>query len=300
MDKSDLPLVSVAIITYNQRAFLKECIESVLMQGYPQLQIVVADDCSKDGTQDMLLEYDRKYPGIFTLELSPYNGGITKNSNKAHFACKGKYIFWMGGDDLMLPRKIHKQVEFMENNLDCTLCYHNLDVFESDSNEHLYYFNKLKKQKINGKIAESIKYRTFNGACSSVVRTEKSPKDGYNELIPVASDWLYWIESLANGGQVRYIDEVLGRYRRHSNNITKKINTLSQAEIDHLNTCNIVIAKYPQYTSEALYAYSEILFHLRKKLDYKNSVYVSLKISFRYKKAIALLIYLFTFGKVKV
>ncbi|ENA5601390.1 glycosyltransferase, partial [Escherichia coli] len=222
MTNNSYPLVSVAIITYNQKEYLRECIESILLQNYPNLQIVVADDCSSDGTQDLLLRYSQQYPNVFTLKLSEKNLGITANSNLAHFACRGKYIFWMGGDDLMLPGKIAKQVEYMENNPDCTLCYHNLDVFDSATKKNLYYFNHLKKQKINGTIREIIKFRTFNGACSTVVRKDKTPKEGFNELIPIASDWLYWVDTLANGGNIKYIDEVLGKYRRHDNNITKK------------------------------------------------------------------------------
>lgn len=152
MTNNSYPLVSVAIITYNQKEYLRECIESILLQNYPNLQIVVADDCSSDGTQDLLLRYSQQYPNVFTLKLSEKNLGITANSNLAHFACRGKYIFWMGGDDLMLPGKIAKQVEYMENNPDCTLCYHNLDVFDSATKKNLYYFNHLKKQKSMGQL----------------------------------------------------------------------------------------------------------------------------------------------------
>ena len=56
------PLVSVAIITFNQAEFLRECIESVLQQDYANLEIVVADDGSTDGTQEMLRDYDRNHP----------------------------------------------------------------------------------------------------------------------------------------------------------------------------------------------------------------------------------------------
>ena len=107
--ESNMPLVSVAIITYNQKEYLRECIESILEQDYDNIEIVVSDDCSTDGTQEMLKEYDRKYPNKFVLKLSDKNQGITQNSNLAHFACSGKYIAWMGGDDLMLPEKIKKK-----------------------------------------------------------------------------------------------------------------------------------------------------------------------------------------------
>lgn len=64
------PLVSIAIITYNQKEYLRECIESCLSQDYPNIEIVIADDCSTDGTQAMLRDYERAYQNKFVLRLS--------------------------------------------------------------------------------------------------------------------------------------------------------------------------------------------------------------------------------------
>jgi glycosyltransferase involved in cell wall biosynthesis len=297
MEEKNMPLVSVAIITYNQKDYLKECIESVLAQDYENIEIVIADDCSTDGTQDMLREYDKKYPNKFVLKLSEENQGITKNSNLAHFACSGKYIAWMGGDDLMLPGKIRKQVEYMEKNPECTICYHNLDVFQSETNKTLYYFNE--KYKYTGDVYTAVKYGTFNGACSTMIRTNKAPKKGFNETIPVASDWLYWVEALHNGGTINYIDEILGRYRRHENNITKKTDKINQNQLDHLNSCNIILSLNPNYYSAVMYKYSNDLLSLRYKLPYFKTTLRSFLISPNIKKFIRLGLYVFTFGKVK-
>jgi len=292
------PLVSVAIITYNQKRYLKECIESVLAQDYENIEIVVADDCSTDGTQEMLKEYAKKYPNKFVLKLSNKHQGITKNSNLAHFACSGKYIAWMGGDDLMLSGKIRKQVEYMEKNPECTICYHNLEVFQSETNEILHYFNE--KNKYNGDMKTAIRYGTFNGACSNMVRASKAPKNGFNEILPVASDWLYWIETLHNGGTIDYIDEVLGKYRRHANNVTKQENFITQNELDHLISCQIIMAKFPQYFSDVMFIYSKRLLGLRHKVNYLSCVWKSICLQPTIKAIIALIIYLITFGKVKL
>ncbi|MFW3355564.1 glycosyltransferase family 2 protein [Aliarcobacter butzleri] len=295
--KKENPLVSVAIITYNQKEYLKECIESILEQDYDNIEIVVSDDFSTDGTQIMLKEYDKKYPNKFVLKLSDKNQGITKNSNLAHFSCTGKYIAWMGGDDLMLPGKIRKQVEYMEKNPECTICYHNLEVFQSETNETLYYFNE--KAKYNGDVSTVIKYGTFNGACSNIIRASKAPKTGYNETIAVASDWLYWVETLGNGGTIDYIDEILGRYRRHKNNVTKNEKHIKQNELDHLNSCNIILSIYPEYSKEVFYRYSKNLIGLRHKLNYSDILFRSFCIYPSIKSFGGLLIYFLTLGKVK-
>lgn len=294
----DFPLVSVLIVTYNQKEYLKECIESVLNQDYENIEIIVADDCSQDGTQDMLREYNEKYPNKFILKLSEKNQGITTNSNLAHFSCNGKYISWMGGDDLMLSGKIRKQVDYMENNPNCTVCYHDLDVFESETNKTLYLYNE--KIKIDGALKEYIKNGVINGACSTMIRKDKTPKRGFNEFLPVASDWFFVVETLSNGGTINYIDEVLGRYRRHSNNITSKSTNITQNDLDHLNSCNIIISQYPQYFNEAIHRYAMNLIGIRHKVNYFDSIFKSFCLSPSIKSVGGLFVYLITFGKVKL
>lgn len=293
------PLVSIAIITYNQKEFLKECIESCLAQDYPNLEIVVADDGSTDGTHELLNDYDMQYPGKFILRLSKENQGITKNSNAAHFACKGKYVAWIGGDDLMLPGKISKQVEFMEKNPDCMICYHDLDVFDSETGRNLYSFSEKNKPR-EGTISVIIKYGVFNGACSTMVRSSSVPSEGYNELLPVASDWCYWIDTLAKGGEIRFLPEILARYRRHPKNVTAIKDRIGQNSLDHLNTCNYILGKYPEYTREALYCYSMNIRYLRKRLPYMTALLFVIRSSFDFKSLFAVILFIITFGRVKV
>ncbi len=294
-----MPLVSIAIITYNQKEFLKECIDSILIQDYKNIEIVVADDASTDGTQEMLLEFNRLHPNLFVLKLSGSNLGITKNSNIAHFACKGKYIAWMGGDDLMLPTKLSKQVAYMEANPDCTLLYHNLEVFYTDSKSIPHLLNS-KKNGREGDIRTLIKYGSFNGACSTMIRRSMAPKHGFDERLPIASDWLYWVESLGNGGDIRYLNEVLGRYRRHSNNVTSQKNY--NANLDHLNSCNILLASYPRYVKLILQRYSEnlrVLRHIEEK-NYSNWLLASIIVGANVKSLIFYFVYVVSLKKIKL
>lgn len=299
MSEVNLPLVSVAVITYNQKRFLRECIESILEQDYPNTEIVVADDGSTDGTQDMLREYGQKHPDKFVLKLAEENQGITANSNAAHFACRGKYIAWMGGDDLMLPGKISKQVDYMEANPDCSICYHDLEVFDSDSDKTIY-IQSHKIKPMQGDVRILIKHGVFNGACSTMVRAEKTPVDGYNVLLPVASDWCYWVDSLANGGSINYLNEMLGRYRRHSGNVTNKTSSIGQNVIDHLNTCNFIMARYPQYFKEVMYCYGVNLRTQRKYLPYFRALVTSFRLTSDVKSLGAIIIYVLSLGNIRV
>lgn len=252
------PKVSVAITTYNQKDFLRECIESVLAQEYPGLEIVVADDASTDGTRQMLTEYENNYPGLFTLAFAEKNRGITANSNAAFFACTGKYIAFIAGDDLMLPGKLKKQIQFLETHTDYVICYHDLDVFDSDTNRTLRYFNSGPKSFYphQGGGQKLVQYGSFMGSCSVVAMRSACPKHGYDERMPYASEQLLFIETAING-KIGFIGEVLGRYRRHAKNITN----LSSDRSTDMITLAIVDARYPhlaKYTRlhRARYLYS--------------------------------------------
>ena len=253
-------LISILVVSYNQKQYIKECLDSVFSQGYENIEVCVADDGSTDGTQEILKTYRNKYPDKIKLHLSLGNQGITKNSNSALKLCTGKYIFILGGDDLMLPGKISKQVTLMEAYPDCSLCYHNLDVFQSETNETLYLYNdRFFPYQGEGKLV--ISKGTFMGACSVIVRQSDIPKGGFDERIPITSDWLFFIET-ALKGKVYYINEILGRYRRHGNNIT----LISSKNFDEqFLTLDIVERKYPQY--------KEAIFSGRKRLFFSKGIH---------------------------
>ena len=260
------PLVSVAIITYNQKEFLSECIESVLDQDYPNFEIIVADDASTDGTQDMLLEYDKKYPSKFVLRLAETNQGITANSNQAHCACKGKYIAWMGGDDLMLPGKLSQQTSYMETHPDCAICYHDLEIFESPSQKKTGLFSQIARPR-SGSVKTLLRYGCFIGACSAMIRSSSAPKEGFDLRVPIASDWLYYVRTTQAGGSVHYLPFVLGKYRRHAANVTKK-NVGQRIEgsslQDHFISAGILLSEFPQFERDIRARMSDLLYSSRE------------------------------------
>ncbi len=236
------PKVSVAIATYNQKTFLAECIESVLVQDYLNLEIIVADDASTDSTSDMLQDYEKKHPDLFKLILGEKNLGITGNVNRAFFACTGRYIAWLAGDDLMLPGKLRKLVEFLEAHPDYAICYHDLDVFDSASGKTIRHFNsgKLSAYPFDGGVEKLVQHGVFLGACSVMTRRSACPANGFDTRIPYVSDWLFWIETAING-KIGFVPEVLGRYRRHPGNVTSKYDLDELA----LMSLGVVDVRYP-------------------------------------------------------
>lgn len=246
------PFVSVSLVTYNQQKFIRESIESVLDQDYDNLEIVIGDDGSQDNTWAIVQEYERNYPDKIKAFRNEQNLGITGNCNEVLKRCTGKYIAFTAGDDVWVPAKISKQVEVMERDQSVVLCYHDIEVFNSEDGKILRFWNHgpFSCPPIMGDAEmvarEVIEQGTsFMASLSVMARRDSFPATGFDQRVPVASDWLMWIEILAAGGpkkKVEYIPDVLARYRRHGSNIT-----LLKHMDDELVTLAIVESKYPRF-----------------------------------------------------
>ncbi len=123
-------LVSINCITYNHEKYIAEAIESFLMQKTNfNFEILIHDDASVDGTADIIREYQKKYPDIIKSILQNENQqskGVKKISYiYNHMRAKGKYIAMCEGDDYWTDLyKLQKQVDYMENNPECSMCFH--------------------------------------------------------------------------------------------------------------------------------------------------------------------------------
>lgn len=300
-----LPLVSVVVPAYNAKDYIVAALQSIIDQDYGSIEIVVADDASTDGTQSQILKFVEKAPDKFKVILNQENLGITKNFNKALGACAGKYIAFLGGDDLMLPGKISTQVMYMERNQECSICYHNVEVFESETNKTLYFYNAWNKNPPrNGRVDVAIRYGCFNSGCATMIRASMLPLGGHSESFPVAADWHLWIQILLKGGEIQYLDQVLSRYRRHSRNTTSIVSPLyKQALLDSLNVTNWVMVHYPEYIDAALTSYAIHLRALRRFESgryYRIALFKSLRIKANLLALGALLINVFSLGRVQV
>jgi len=250
----ELPLVSVFLPTYNQQEFIADSIDSVLNQDYENLEIVIGDDCSTDNTWQIVQEYQRKFPEKIKAFRNHKNLGITGNCNEVLKRCTGKYVVYTAGDDLFLPGKISAQVAVMEKDPNVVLCYHDIEVFQSSNNTTLRYWNHgpSSSKPITGpaiKVAEKLieNGTAFMAALSVMARRCAIPLTGYDVRVPVASDWLMWIEISANGGpesKVQFINRVLARYRMHGANATSYG---YKHTADELVTLSIVEDKYPTF-----------------------------------------------------
>jgi glycosyltransferase involved in cell wall biosynthesis len=241
-----LPRVSILCITYNQQDFVEQTLLSALEQEYENLQVVVSDDASSDGTAKRIRALAKKYPGRLIPLLNETRGGITANMNRGLAACDGEYVAFLGGDDLFLPGKIRKQVAFMQAHPEMVLSHHDVDVFDSASDKTMYHWSE-RYGKHSGGADSVIRLGTYMCGTSVMARRDRLPANGADPRIPAASDWLMWVEMLAEtGGQFGYFDETLARYRRSLGNVTRSWDW--KFEEQNL-TLAIIEARWPQFTT---------------------------------------------------
>lgn len=251
------PKVSILIPCYNQEKVITETVLSALNQTYNNIEVIVSDDASTDSTPKLLKELQEQHPEKLKIFLHHTNLGITENHTRGLYECTGEFITFLDGDDLFLPEKIEKQIAFMQARQDCTICYHNVDVFDSATGESLYLWSDRIGLR-EGNIKQLVRFGNYLPAVSVMVRKEDLPVDGYDKRIKVYSDWYFWLCILDNGkGQIYYLEDVLAKYRRHTENLT---NTSKWKFIDQNLILDLVIAKWPELNFEVRMRKSELHF----------------------------------------
>jgi len=132
MNKDIYPKVSICVVTYNQKDYVSECIQSLLDQetDFP-FEIIISDDASNDGTAKIIQNFAIQFPNTIQAVLHKVNIGALNNYWFVHSLAKGAYIAHMDGDDIALHGKLQEQANILDNDLNCNIVFHR--VYESGS-----------------------------------------------------------------------------------------------------------------------------------------------------------------------
>lgn len=218
------PVVSLLIVCYNQQHFIREALESALTQDYVNLEVVVADDASTDGTQAIIRELAQSYPERLKPVFNPRNLGITANSNIGLGHCSGELVGFMGGDDVLLPGKIAQQVAWFAQDERHVLCGHDVDWIDESGTLLGIRTSDLVPISAGQGAAGFIRHGTPYTAASVMVRRARIPAYGFHPSLPVVSDWKLWIDVIGTDGVYGYIPGIWAQYRRHGGNVTARLN----------------------------------------------------------------------------
>jgi glycosyltransferase involved in cell wall biosynthesis len=262
MAERNLPLVSVLIIFCNQEKFAKETFDSVLAQDYPAMEIIAADDASADATPAIIKQYAALHPHIKPV-LSTVNGGITQNCSNALKAATGRFLVLLGGDDLMVPGRITRQVEYFQQHPETSVCCTDIDVFFDGAPHKNYVYRNRVFYKKKG-AAAVIAQDNMPPTSAMMFDYEKCRGIGFDYRTPVVSDWLFVAECCIRG-KTGYVNGIYTRYRRHENNITAYGVEKAYIE-DRLIYTDILISRYPQFKLACKKQRCSIFYNVAKRL----------------------------------
>lgn len=214
-DNDTIPVVSVFSWVFNHKEFIRQSIESILMQEttFP-VEIIIQDDASNDGTRQIIEEYQSKYPNLFKnifFSENQYSKGRSIMNNFFEKP-KGKYIALNHGDDYWIDTlKLQKQFDLIEKNPNCNIVFHNCNTINHLGVQlNLVYDKKVNKELT---IKDLIKGE-FTKTCTVIVRN-----GSVNNNSKILDDTVIFMEALENGKTALYIDEVMSAYRIHEGGI---------------------------------------------------------------------------------
>ena len=229
---SQIPVVSVVMITYGHENYIREAIESVLMQNCDfEVELIVANDCSPDQTDLIIKDIIQNHPRGNWIKYHNHekNIGMMPNFIFALEKAKGKYVALCEGDDYWTdPLKLQKQVDFLEANEAYSFCFHDaLEIFQSSGEQK----NRIGTKKIDAVVdLKSVLIENNFPTASLVFRTSVYPATS-NILSATSKGDYALVVCLAEKGLGKYFPEVMCAYRMHDGGVwSSKSSTYKLAE----------------------------------------------------------------------
>lgn len=218
-------MATVSIVTYNHEKYIAQAIESVLMQRTDfDFEIIVGEDDSADRTREIVQEYRARYPDRVRLFLNDRKDVIYINgrptgrwnfiNNLKH--AQGKYVALLEGDDYWTsPDKLQRQVDYLEANPDCAICFHSVQCVDDGGRRLNVLSPRRKKPRY---VLKELLRENFIPNCSVVFR---------NGLVREFPDWYYGVPMgdlplhvlNARHGDIGYLEEAMAVYRIHGGGV---------------------------------------------------------------------------------
>lgn len=206
------PLVSIVMPAHNVCAFLAESVRSIQAQTYPHWELLIIDDASGDNTFEIAQRFQKMDPRIKPVQL-PTNQGAGFARNIGIKASEGEYISFLDSDDIWLPFKLEKQLEFMQKHKLQVSCasYELID----EQNESLGLVVRALKKLSPQKILKANYVGNLTGMYHA-----KSLGKIYCPPIRKRQDWALWIQAIRKAGGAMGMEEVLAQYRVRKNSLS--------------------------------------------------------------------------------
>ncbi len=242
-----MPSVSVIIPTYNREFFLKECVESVLTQTLNDFEVIVVDDGSTDGTEELLKRYkdDLQY-------IKQEQKGPSSARNMGIKCSSADWLSFLDSDDLWLPDKLIAQIKFLEDNPGCKICY----------TEEIWYRNNKrvnpakKHKKYSGWIYPKMLPLCIISPSSVLIHRSVLDQVGlFDEELPACEDYDLWLRIAVHFPIWLLLQQLIIKRNGHSGQQSQKYWGMDRFRIQSL----VKLLDSGELTKENVQATTDIL-----------------------------------------
>lgn len=211
------PLVSVIIPCYNHEKYVSECIESVINQSYENIELIVINDGSSDGSLNEIQKLAEKCRARFKnfILISRDNKGLSYTLNEGLKHSRGVYLSPIASDDLMLKDKILVQVDYLESNKSCfgvfggVLINNGGNIISTPVQSKVYKFEDIYLQNYS-----------LSGP-TAMLRLNSVIEIGGYDVNQIIEDWYMWLKLTESGAKLNVIENIVAVYRIHDTNTSK-------------------------------------------------------------------------------
>lgn len=295
-NEKELPLVSVVILSYNNLIYIKDCIDSILEQEYPKIELIISDDASRDFNAVFLKEYidchKKENIKAVYIHTMKQNGGTSKNFNYALSYANGKYVKFIAADDLFSTLKSLSILVTTAEKSNANVVIARADNYD----QYLERYEWTYPNDEHWKLLSNADYNEFFGLMSeyclisapSVLfdRDFLVKYNGADEKYPLIEDWPLWMKMLRNKDAFTFLDKKVVIYRSGGVSNGKNNEAYARHQIEYADVIRNEALPYADYMasrhqvrrakrSERLHRLNGMkLFEKNKSIIYKIKLYI--------------------------
>lgn len=222
-------LVSVLVVSYNAEKYILDLLESIGEQTYPRIELIIADDCSRDHTVEIIEQWIRdneKRVESVRLLTSVTNHGTTKNLNRGLSSCHGEYVKIIAADDILMPDCISDCLMTCVENKWGILLGEAEWVQEDGKTYAPHNENKRERDefyRMNAKEQNRELLKSNNVICSPTAFYSKEFLDryhGFDEQYALIEDYPFWLKITSRGEHINHFDKIVVKYRQSMTSAT--------------------------------------------------------------------------------